>query len=160
MIRKIGMNDVLECVKLMDKSTKDNEYFGYDRNETVWMQYFLSLVEKQAKGEDIHNLVIGDYVDGELRGFLTASTFANYYNKEWVMDVKDCIVDHDHNNAFTVYRLFDSMINHVKENGGRHWRADSIRSEQEAMDYGRFLQKRYNAAIHVSVRGVIDDDTS
>jgi len=73
------------------------------------------------------------------------------------MDVKDCIVDHDYNNAFVVYRLFDAMIEHVKVNGGRHWRADSIRGEQEALDYGRFLQHRYNAALHVSVRGVLQE---
>jgi len=157
MIRTIKDNDVLEAIKLMDKSTRDNEYFGYSRNESVWIQYFLSLVERQAKG-DPHVLVIGSYKDEELRGFLSAETFTNYYTKEWVMDVKDCIVDHDHNNTFVVYRLFDAMIAHVKQHGGKHWRADSIRSEQEAFDYGRFLQHRYDAAIHVSVRGVIKEN--
>jgi len=158
MIRKIEDNDVLEAIKLMDKSTKDHKYLGYDRNETIWIQYFLSLVEKQKEGGP-HVLVIGDYANnGKLRGFLSASTFSSYYTKEWVMDVKDCIVDHDYNNTFTVYRLFDAMIAHVKEHGGKHWRADSVRSEQEAMDYGRFLQHRYNAALHVSVRGVIQEN--
>jgi len=154
MIKKIEDNNVFEAIKLMDKSTKDNNYYGYERNESVWIQYFLSLVEKQKEGSP-HALVIGDYQDGALRGFLSAATFSNYYNKEWVMDVKDCIVDHDHNNAFVVYRLFDAMIAHIKEHGGKHWRADSVRGEQEALDYGRFLQHRYNAELHVSVRGVL-----
>ena len=157
MIKLIGDNDVFEAIKLMDKSTKGKEHLGYERNESIWIQYFTSLVEKQNEGSP-HVLVIGDYTDnGTLRGFLSASTFSNYYNKEWVMDVKDCIVDHDHNNAFVVYRLFDAMIEHVRANGGRHWRADSIRGEQEALDYGRFLQHRYNAALHVSVRGVLQE---
>tara|TARA_S200002703_G_scaffold147739_1_gene143817 strand:- start:41 stop:514 length:474 start_codon:yes stop_codon:yes gene_type:complete len=156
MIKKIEDNDVFEAIQLMNKSTKDNEYYGYKRNESVWIQYFLSLVEKQKQGS-FHDLVIGDYQDNKLRGFLSASTFSTYYTNEYVMDVKDCIVDHDYNNAYTVYRLFDAMIAHVKEHGGKHWRADSIRSEQEAMDYGRFLQRRYDAAIHVSVRGVIQE---
>ena len=158
MIKKIGDNDVFEAIKLMNKSTEDNEYFGYDRNEAIWIEYFLSIVSSQREGSP-HSLVIGDYDDNnKLRGFLTATTFSNYYNKEWVMDVKDCIVDHDHNNAFVVYRLFDAMIAHVKEHGGKHWRADSIRGEQEALDYGRFLQRRYNTALHVSVRGVIQEN--
>lgn len=156
MIRKLEDNDVFEAIQLMDKSTKDNSYFGYHRNEAVWIKYFVGLVEKQK--ETPHVIVLGDYIDGQLRGFLSAETFNNYYNNEWVMDVKDCIVDHDYNNAFTIYRLFDAMIAHTKEYGGKHWRADSIRSEQEAMDYGRFLQHRYNAAIHVSVRGVIQEN--
>lgn len=154
MIKKIGDNDVYEAIQLMNKSTKDNDYFGYDRNEAVWIKYFLSLVERQRQ-EDPHVLVIGDYANNKLKGFLSASTFSNYYTEEWVMDVKDCIVDHDYNNAFVVYRLFDAMIAHVKKHGGKHWRADSVRGEQEALNYGRFLQHRYNAALHVSVRGVL-----
>jgi len=157
MIKLIGDNDVFEAIKLMDKSTKGKEHLGYERNESIWIQYFTSLVEKQKEGTP-HVLVIGDYADdGSLRGFLSAATFSNYYNKEWVMDVKDCIVDHDYNNAFVVYRLFDAMMDHIKKHGGKHWRADSVRSEQEAMDYGRFLQHRYNAALHVSVRGVLQE---
>ena len=155
MIKKIGDNEVLAAIKLMDK-TIDGKDYGYKRNEAVWIRFFVSLVEKQNK-EDPHVLVIGDYDDnGTLRGFLSAATFNNYYTQEYVMDVKDCIVDHDRkNNAFVIYRLFDAMIDHVKKHGGRYWRADSIRSEQEAMDYGRFLQHRYNARLHVSLRGEV-----
>lgn len=157
MIKKLEDNDVFEAIQLMNKSTQHNEYYGYKRNEAVWIQYFLSLVQKQKEGS-LHDLVIGYYSNDQLRGFLSATTFNNYYTNEWVMDVKDCIVDHDYNTAIPVYRLFDAMIAHVKEHGGKHWRADSIRSEQEAMDYGRFLQRRYDAAIHVSVRGVIQEN--
>tara|TARA_R110000787_G_scaffold154751_1_gene268470 strand:+ start:1734 stop:2210 length:477 start_codon:yes stop_codon:yes gene_type:complete len=158
MIKKIEDNNVFEAIQLMDKYIKDGKSFGYDRNESIWIQYFLSLVEKQKEGSP-HVLVIGDYTDdGKLRGFLSASTFSNYYNKEWVMDVKDCVVDLNYNNAFVVYRLFDAMIEHVRNHGGKHWRADSARSEQEAMEYGRFLQHRYNAELHISTRGVIQEN--
>ena len=50
------------------------------------------------------------------------------------------------------------MLEHIKKHGGKHWRADSVRSEEEALKYGRFLQKRYNAELHVSVRGVIQEN--
>ena len=155
MIKKIEDNNVLEAIQLMDKSVKYNEYC-YERNEAVWIKFFLSLVEKQKEGSP-HAFVIGDYDnENKLRGFLSASTFVGYYTNEYVMDVKDCIVDHDHkNNAFVVYRLFDAMTAHVKEHGGKYWRADSIRSEQEAMNYGRFLQHRYDAKLHVSMKGVV-----
>ena len=154
MIKKIEDNNVLEAIQLMDKST-DGKQYGYDRNEAVWIKFFLNLVEKQKEGNP-HYLVIGDYnADGKLKGFLSASTFINYYTNEYVMDVKDCIVDHNCSNTYVVYRLFDAMIAHLKENGGKRWRADSIRSEQEAMNYGRFLQHRYDAEIHVSVKGIV-----
>jgi len=157
MIRKIGDNDVFEAIKLMDKSTQDNEYAGYDRNESVWIQFFTSLVEEQKEGSP-HALVIGYYDENDkLRGFLSGKTFCSYYNKQWIMDVKDCIVDKENNNAFIVYRLFDAMIEHLRANGGTHWRADSVQSEQEALDYGRFLQRRYNAVLNVSVRGILQE---
>ncbi len=156
MIKLIEDNNVFEAIKLMNDSTQ-NQFYGYEKNEAIWIEYFLSLVKKQKEGSP-HVLVIGDYIDDKLRGFLSASTFSNYYNKQWVMDVKDCIVDHNYNNAFVVYRLFDHMIAHIKKHGGKHWRADSVRSEEEAYKYGRFLQKRYNAELHVSVRGVIQEN--
>jgi len=157
MIRLIEDNDVFEAIKLMNKSCQDNEYKGYDRNEAVWISFFLGLVKRQKEG-DPHVLVIGDYDDTRLKGFLSASTYNNYYNNQWVMDVKDCIVDHDYNNAYVVYRLFDYMMKHIKEHGGKSWRADSVRDEKEAIDYGRFLQKRYNAEVHVSVRGKLQEN--
>jgi len=157
MIKLIEDNDVLEAITLMHNSTQ-GKFYGYERNEAIWIEYFLSLVKKQKEG-NLHALVIGDYdKTNKLRGFLSASTFSNYYDHQWVMDVKDCIVDHNYNNAFVVYRLFDHMMKHIKKSGGKHWRADSVRSEEEALKYGRFLQKRYNAELHVSVRGVIQEN--
>jgi len=157
MIKVIDNNNVLEAIKLMDKSTKEKSFFGYKRDEAVWIEYFLSLVKEQK--ESPHALVIGDYDSTEkLRGFLSAHSFVNYYDNTYTMDVKDCIVDHDYNNAFTIYRLFDYMISHVKKNGGKNWRADSVRSGQEGMDYAKFLAKRYNTDTHVSVRGVIQEN--
>jgi len=157
MIKIIKDNDVFEAIKLMNKSCQDNEYKGYERNEAVWISFFLDLVRKQKEGSP-HVLVIGDYDGTQLRGFLSAETYSNYYNDQWVMDVKDCIVDHDYNNAYVVCRLFDYMIAHIKKYGGKSWRADSVQNEKEAIDYGRFLQKRYSAEIHVSVRGVIQEN--
>ena len=158
MIKYIEDNNVFEAIQLMDKSVSRREYFGYKRNEAVWIEYFLSLVRKQKEGSP-HAFVVGDYDNNnKVRGFLAAASFKTYYTNEFVMDVKDCIVDPDNFNAFVVCRLFDAMIAHTKQHGGKHWRADSIHSEEEAMAYGEFLKKRYNAAIHVSVRGVIQEN--
>jgi len=156
MIKKIEDNDVFEAIKLMKKYVDANPSFGYDYNEAVWIKYFLSIVEKQNQ-DDPHYIAIGDYDKDKLKGFLSASTFVNYYNNQWVMDVKDCVVDIDNkNNSFIVYRLFDYMVEHIKKHGGKHWRADSIRTEEDAIKYSRFLQKRYNSVMNISVRGVIE----
>lgn len=160
MIKLIEDNTVLDCIKLMDVSTKDKTFFGYDPNQAVWITFFLGLVKRQ-KERDPHALVIGDYdKTNKLRGFLSACTFVNYYNNTYTMDVKDCIVDHNYNNAFSIYRLFDYMIEHTKKHGGKNWRADSIRSGQEGIDYAKFLNKRYNTDTHVSVRGVIQENNN
>ena len=71
------------------------------------------------------------------------------------MDVKDCIVDHDYNTAFTTSRLFDYMIKHVKDNKGSRWRADSVRADDKAEDYLNFLQKKYKATPLYGVHGKI-----
>ena len=157
MIKLIEDNTVLDCINLMHTSTKDKTFFGYEGNQAIWITFFLGLVKRQ-KEKDPHALVIGDYKDNQLRGFLSACTFVNYYNNTYTMDVKDCIVDHNYNNAFTIYRLFDYMIDHLKKYGGKNWRADSVRSGQEGLDYAAFLQKRYNTDTHVSVRGVIQEN--
>ena len=157
MIKLIEDNDVLEAINLMNISVKMDNYKTWKRNESAWISYFLNLVNRQ-KDKDPHALVIGDYREDKLRGFLTACSFVNYYNNTYIMDVKDCIVDHNYNNAFTVYRLFDRMIEHTKKYGGSVWRADSVRGGQEGIDYAKFLAKRYNTETHVSVRGVIQEN--
>jgi len=93
-----------------------------------------------------------DYING----FMLASAFQNYYTQEWVMDVKDCIVDHDYHNGRAVVRLFDHMINHVREHGGKHWRADSIRASDKAEEYALFLQRKYGAIPFSGVHGKIE----
>lgn len=158
MIKLIEDNHIIQVTLLMDKATKDN-YITYDepygRNERCWIQHLTSHVEKQKT--DPRYLVIGDFTkDDELRGFIICSAFQNYYTQEWVMDVKDCIVDHDYNNAFTVTRLFNHMIDHVKQHGGTHWRADSIRAGDKAVEYTEFLAKKYNAKPFHGVHGRIE----
>ena len=74
------------------------------------------------------------------------------------MDVKDCIVNLENkNNAFIVYRLFDSMIEHTKKHGGKHWRADSVRGESDSFKYGELLKRRYTAEVSASIIGVIGE---
>jgi len=157
-IEEIEDNKVFEAIQLMKKYVDDNgEFFGYDYNEAIWIKFFLNIVEQQKK--DPNYLAIGHYTDGVLTGFLTASTFQNYYNNQWVMDVKDCIVDLENkNNSFIVFKLFDYMIEYIKEHNGKHWRADSVRGQEEALRYGKLLEKRYNAKVHTSIRGIIGEN--
>ena len=156
MIVYINDNMMCECIDLMRKSCEDNDYKPYDRNERCWIEHF-SLHVREQKSGDPRYLAIAD-VDDEcnyIRGFMLASAFQNYYTQEMVMDVKDCIVDHDYHNARTVIRLFDHMISHVKEYGGRHWRADSIRAGDKAEEYTKFLQKKYGAIPFSGVHGEV-----
>ena len=156
MIKLIEDNKVFEVLTMMDKYAKDNSELNYNYTESVWIKFFLNILEQQKK-ESPHYLAIGDYNKDKLEGFLLASTFVDHYNNNFIMDVKECVVDMDNkNNAFVVYRLFDAMIEHTKKHGGKHWRADSIRTEENAIRYSRFLQKRYNSVMNISVRGVIE----
>lgn len=154
MIMPIEDNMAVECIVLMHKSYEDNDYIGYDKNERSWIEHFTKHV-KNAK-TDPKFFAVADVQDGKVRGFLLASAFLNYYTQEWVMDVKDCIVDHDNDqNAFIVKRLFDAMMEHIKQHGGKHWRADSIRAFQDCERYADFLKKLYNAEASLSMRGQI-----
>ena len=153
MIVKLNDNHVLDCIMLMNKSTNDNDY-PFERNERMWVEHLCNIINKQY--ESPHYLAIGNYTkDNELRGFMLASTFKSYYNGEYVMDVKDCIVNQDFNSSFTVTRLFDYMIKHVKDNKGSRWRADSVRADDKAEDYLNFLQKKYKATPLYGVHGKI-----
>ncbi|MDC3283279.1 hypothetical protein OAV41_01765 [Planctomycetota bacterium] len=156
MIKLIEDNQIYECIQLMHKSTQDNNYQPYDRNERCWIEHLSKHIAEQGKG-DPRYLAIGDYAsDGSLRGFMLASAFMNFYTQEWVMDVVDCIVNHDYNNTFTVTRLFNYMIDHVEKHGGNHWRADSIRAGDKAIEYTEFLAKKYNAIPFHGVHGRVD----
>lgn len=155
MIRAIGQNDVLEALLLMKQSTEQNEYKNTEYNENAWITFFCNLVDKQSK-QDPNALVIG-YYDNTLKGFLSASTFNSYYNNSVIMDVRDCIVDKNNkNNGKIVHQLFTHMINHTKKYGGKYWRADSIQGFDDALRYGKFLQKRFNGTLQISVRGKIE----
>ena len=156
MIRLIEDNNVFEAIQFMKNYTVDNgEFYGFEYNEAVWIKYFLEIVEQQKHSP--HYLAIGYYNNG-LKGFLTAQSYNNYYNNKYVMDVKDCIVNlKNNNNAYIVYKLFDSMIKHTKKHGGKHWRADSVRGESDSLRYGKLLAKRYNAKLSTSIRGIIGE---
>jgi len=157
MIRAIGQNDVLEAVLLMKQSTEEHNYptLSTEYVESVWVGYLCNLVERQHK-KDPNVLVLG-YYDNNLKGFLTAESFKCFYNNEVIMDVKDCIVKKNYKyNGKVVHELFTHMINHTKEYGGKYWRADSIQGFDEALRYGKFLEKRFKGNIHISVRGSIE----
>ena len=157
MIRRIEDNDVFEAIQLMNKSTKENTYGGYERNEAVWISFFLDIVAKQ-KENNPHYLAIGEYKDGKLIGFLLASTFKSYYNNKYTMDVKDCIMDKDNSTGFTVTKLFDEMIAHTKYHGGIKWRADSIRAEEHSAKYAKLLKIKYGAELYYSAHGTINQE--
>ncbi len=156
MIRLIEDNNVFEAIQFMKNYTVDNgEFYGFEYNEAVWIKYFLEIVEQQKHSP--HYLAIG-YYNKELKGFLTAQSYNNYYNNKYVMDVKDCIVNlKNNNNAYIVYKLFDKMIKHTKLNGGMLWRADSVREGSQSLKYGKLLKHRYNAEMYTSVRGIIGE---
>lgn len=155
MIKKIEDNDLHQVINMMWKSYEDNDYIGYPKNEASWITHLISHVRGAQEGP--HFLAIGDYdSDGKLNGFMLASTFKNYYTQEFVMDVKDIIIDVDNkNNVYIVKRLFDHMMEHVKSHGGKFWRADSIRAFQDCERYADFLKKFYNAEAYLSMRGEI-----
>jgi len=155
MIKKLEDNNMCECIKLMQKSTEDNDYKPYDRNERCWIQHLAHHIEKQVENNPLY-LAIGDYAsDKSLRGFMLASAFQTFYTQEYVMDVKDCIVNQEYNNVFTVTRLFNYMTDHVRKHGGTHWRADSIRTSNKAFEYTKFLAKKYNATPIYGVHGKV-----
>ena len=154
MLTQIKDNMTVDCINLMNKSYEDNDYIGYDKNERTWIEHFLKHV-KESQGNPKYIAVADVDSDGVVKGFMLCSAFMNYYTQEWVMDVKDCIVDHDNSNLYTVKRLFDHMMEHIKAHGGKHWRADSIRAFQDCERYAEFLKRFYNAEASLSMRGQI-----
>ena len=158
MIRAIGQNDVWEAVLLMRQSTEEHNYptLPNEYVESVWLGWFCNLIERQHK-KDPNALVLG-YYDNNLKGYLAAEAFKCFYNNQAVMDVKDCIVKKNYKyNGKVVHELFTHMIDHTKEHGGKHWRADSIQGYVDAFRYGKFLKKRFKGNLYVSVRGKIGE---
>ena len=157
MIVYITDNMLVDCINLMDKSARDNDYQPYDRNERCWIEHLTAHVREQKLGNPKF-LAIADVEPhaGYIRGFILASAFQNYYTQEWVMDVKDCIVDHDYHNGRVVIRLFNAMFDHMKQHGGTLWRADSIRDPKNAELYCKFLEKKFNAVPFMGVHGKLE----
>lgn len=153
MIRKLRHNDAVDCISLMDKYSF---HAHYERDETLWIEHLLNHI-KEANKDNPHFIALGDYDDdGYLLGFLLGSTFTNYYNKKYVMDIKDVILEEDNKaNVRTAIRLFNAAIEHIKSNGGIHWRADSVRDGDAGLKYAEFLSRKYNAKVHYGVRGII-----
>lgn len=159
MIRQLEDNDAAACIALMNKSWHDNDGYsvGYDnKNEVSWILHLTKHISEAQTNP--HFFTLGSWDDkGKLKGFFLASTFKNYYTDEWTMDVKDCIVDQDvGNTVFMTIRFFDRMMNHVRENGGVYWRADSVRGFDDCEKYKRLLEKRYNATASLSMRGKLE----
>ena len=137
----------------MKQSTEDNLYEPYEYNEAFWIQHLVTHIIK-VQEDNPHYVAFGDFDEtDDLQGFLIGSTFKNYYDQMYVMDVKDCIVDKTKMNAFVVTRLFDAMFEHVKSHGGIYWRADSIHHSSDTLRYSEFLAKKYNGHLHVGVKG-------
>jgi len=152
MIKQLHNNSVIQCIQLMEKSLQYNQYEAYPENQRCWIQHLTKHIEEQVK-ENPHYIAVGDFDDGQLHGFLLASSFKNYYTQQYVMDVKDCIVDHSRNSVYTVTRLFDHMIDHTEHHGGMYWRADTIRTGDAGIKYVEFLAKKYNAIPFHGVHG-------
>jgi hypothetical protein len=165
MIRTIGHNDVVDVILLMKKSLESISAHkcmaDYDRDEATWIQFLINAIKEQAAGNP-NFLVIGDfeldYKKSNLKGFLLAASFKTHYNERTIMDVKDCIIDPDIKPTYTVVRLFNDMIEHVKKHGGTRWRADSIRDETQNKNYNKLLSLKYNADINYSAHGKIGED--
>lgn len=158
MIKQLGNNDVYEMAGIALATGEADVYHGYYRNDAQWLTHAIKHVREAIDGNP-HYIAIKDVdKNGKMLGFMIASTFNEYYSNQYVMDVKEMMVDYEAGriaNAKSVIRCFDYMIEHIKKHGGTQWRADSIHSEDNAFDYARFLQKRYGSAIHTSSRGVV-----
>ena len=155
MIKLLKDNNVFEVIKLMNKSTEQNNY-PFKRNEASWITFLISVIQEQNK-ENPNYLAIGDYVDNNLKGFLLANSFVSHYNTNVIMDVKDCIIDSDNVNAYTVIRLYNYLMDHIRKHGGKRWRADSIRAHEDTLKYTKLLQLKYNADIYYAAQGTIGD---
>jgi len=155
MIKLIGDNDVFEVLTLMNKSVEQNKY-PFKRNESRWITFLLTVIKEQADANPNY-LAIGDYVDNKLKGFLLANSFTNHYTSDVIMDVKDCIVDLENNNAYTTIRLYNYLMEHIKKHNGNRWRADSVRAYEDTFKYAKLLKLKYNAELFYSAHGTIGD---
>tara|TARA_X000001388_G_scaffold75944_2_gene71969 strand:+ start:702 stop:1175 length:474 start_codon:yes stop_codon:yes gene_type:complete len=157
MIKKLTNNDTVKVITLMNNyiATGQN-IIGLQRDEAVWITFFLNILKEQNHNNP-HYFAYGDFEGDTLKGFLLASTYTSHYNAHIIMDVKDCIVDLNHNTTYTVIRLFNTLMDYIKKNKGMRWRADSIRAEKHTEQYARLLKLKYNADIYFSAHGKIGE---
>lgn len=156
MYRQLEDNDVADCIHLMKLSYAQNNGYGVgynSRNEVSWIE-FLLLHIKEAQ-HNPHFFTIGNWQDGKLKGFMIASTYLCVYTGRYIMDVKDCIVNKENNNAIRITRFFDKLMEHIEDEGGLDWRADSVQVFEDSNKYAEFLVKRYGGTKYVSVRGQV-----
>ena len=156
MIKELEDNDMVACINLMDQSWVYNEGYGVgytNKNEYSWINHLMEHIIN-AK-DNPHYVAIGYWRDDQLLAFLLASTFKNFYSTEWTMDVKDCIVDHSKNTVFAVTAMMDWLMKHIDDNGGKYWRADTVRDYDNSLKYATFLANRYDGYISHTVRGKI-----
>jgi len=67
-------------------------------------------------------------------------------------------IDKDNSNSFTVIKLFNAMLTHIKNNGGNRWRADSIRVGHHSRNYVKLLELKYGAEVYYSAHGRINQE--
>ena len=85
MIKEIEDNDVFEAIQLMKKYLNDiKELGGFNYNEAAWIKFFITIVEEQNKSNP-HYIAIGSYKDNKLNGFLTATSYINYYDNIYLI---------------------------------------------------------------------------
>ena len=156
MYRKLEDNDASACIELMKRSYAQNNGYGVgynSRNEVSWIEFLIKHI--RGAQESPHFFTVCNVQDGELKGFLIASTYLCAYTDRYVMDVKDCIVDKENNNAIRVTRFFDKLMEHIEDSGGLDWRADSVQVFDDSHKYAEFLCKRYGGTKYMSVRGQV-----
>ena len=157
MIRKLEDNDAVQCINLMAKSWDRNDGYGTgyrNKNEVSWIEHLMQHIRGAKSDPNYFTQCV--VRDGQIKAFLLASTFRNFYTEEWTMDVKDCIVDdEDRNTVFMVIKMYDEMMQHIEQSGGIYWRADTVRSWKHSLKYARLLEKKYDATTSLSMRGRI-----
>ena len=153
-MRQLEDNDAAACIALMKKSYEQHNGYGVgynSRNEVAWIEFLLKHIRGAQESKHYFTVCDGD----PSNGFLIASTYHCAYTDRYVMDVKDCIVDAEQNNIFRVKTFFDKLMEHIEDNGGLDWRADSVQAFDNSHKYADFLARRYRGTKYLSVRGQV-----
>ncbi len=159
MIRQLHNNDVVDCIDLVNRNVPLMGNYGYERNEAMWISGLITHITQAQSNANY--FTAGNFDEDEyLKGFILCSTYNNTYDGAPVMDVRELQVDHERftGHAFTTIRLYNAMMAHIKKHGGKHWRADSIRlDDDKSIAYCELLKKKYNGTLSYTVRGTIGD---